>query len=318
MHIDQVLQRISDQSLEFIQQEVQVDYDQFQGLPTKFTYYSKVHQIQVALGPFPGEQTGSSWDYIVQTADSQTYALSLVHNYCHPSQPPENKKWILNYRVLGDEELMFFFREEHGMLVNMDLKQIADFHGHLCPDLVLGAKAVEKALDYFRAQEEEPLSLFVVAQNQTSALDAVQYLTGCTVGNQRLVVEDCGKHCYMFISNNTGRALELRMKPVHFHQERSYFELEEKVQNQGGTLREVSRMQSIISDWVQWLANISPGALFTAFETTSELPAVETCSRYLPCSKCGDLVQSKQTIIQGQHILCKACAVQAPCSCTVQ
>jgi formylmethanofuran dehydrogenase subunit E-like metal-binding protein len=29
------------------------------------------------------------------------------------------------------------------MIVNMALKRIADFHGHVCPDLVLGSKFCE-------------------------------------------------------------------------------------------------------------------------------------------------------------------------------
>ena len=41
------------------------------------------------------------------------------------------------------------------------------------------------------------------------------------------------------------------MKPVHFHLEGVYFDLEEKIQNQGGTLYEVARMQGMISQWVQ-------------------------------------------------------------------
>ena len=48
---------------------------------------------------------------------------------------------------MRDEELMFFFREERKMLVNMELKRVADFHGHICPDLVIGCKVHELAID---------------------------------------------------------------------------------------------------------------------------------------------------------------------------
>jgi formylmethanofuran dehydrogenase subunit E len=216
--------------------------------------------------------------------------------------------WTLDARILRDEELMSFFREEQCMLVNMDLKRIADFHGHLCPDLVIGARAVETALEYLQSKEEFQSNLFVIAHNQTSALDAIQYLTGCTLGNQRLKVNDWGKHRYQFISGATGRAVDVRMKPVHFHLEGTYFDLEEKVQQQGGTLYEVARMQGIISKWVQWLISMSAEALFTLEETACELPAVEVCSKYVQCSRCGDLVQRRKAVSTGIDLVCGPCS----------
>jgi formylmethanofuran dehydrogenase subunit E len=194
------------------------------------------------------------------------------------------------------------------MLVNMDLKRIADFHGHLCPDLVIGTKAVETALDYLQSKEELQSNLCVVAHNQTSALDAIQYLTGCTLGNQRLVVNDWGKHRYQFITGATGRAVDVRMKAVHFHLEGAYFELEEKVQQQGGTLYEVARMQGIINQWVQWLTSMPAEALFTVDERTCELPAVEVCSKYVQCIQCGDLVQQSKAVRLGDGLVCVSCA----------
>jgi formylmethanofuran dehydrogenase subunit E len=216
--------------------------------------------------------------------------------------------WTLDVRILRDEELMSFFREEQCMLVNMDLKRISDFHGHLCPDLVIGARAVETALDFLQSKEELPSNLCVVAHNQTSALDAIQYLTGCTLGNQRLVVNDWGKHRYQFISGTTGRAVDVRIRPVHFHLEGAYFDLEDKVQRQGGTLYEVARMQAIISQWVQWLTSISAEALFTVEETSCELPAVEVCSKYVQCIQCGDLVQKRKAVRLGDGLVCVSCA----------
>jgi len=49
---------------------------------------------------------------------------------------------------------MFFFREERKMLVNMELKRVADFHGHICPDLVIGCKVHELAIDILSKKED--------------------------------------------------------------------------------------------------------------------------------------------------------------------
>ncbi len=44
------------------------------------------------------------------------------------------------------------------MLAIEDLKKCADFHGHICPGLILGYKAAKKGLDMLneqRAEDEE-------------------------------------------------------------------------------------------------------------------------------------------------------------------
>ena len=40
---------------------------------------------------------------------------------------------------------MALLREERKVLLNIHLKRIVDFHGHLCPELVLGWKHCEYA-----------------------------------------------------------------------------------------------------------------------------------------------------------------------------
>mgnify|MGYP006283992633 FL=1 len=311
MNISQALKRIDDESIQVLRRSVRVDFDHSREKPKAFYINHQSHEIVSAVGPFAGDLTENDSLYIVHTADQLTYVLHGYRQMQHAAlmdMDNDLDSWTLDTRILRDEELMSFFREEQCMLVNMDLKRIADFHGHLCPDLVIGARAVEKALEVLQGQEELASNLFVISHNQTSALDAIQYLTGCTLGNQHLVVNDWGKHRYQFISGATGRAVDVRMKPIHFHLEGAYFELEEKVQRQGGTMYEVARMQGIISQWVQWLTSMPADALFTLEENTSELPAVEVCSKYVQCSRCGDLVQRRKAVSLGIDLVCGPCS----------
>ncbi|PIU23820.1 MAG: formylmethanofuran dehydrogenase, partial [Chloroflexi bacterium CG08_land_8_20_14_0_20_45_12] len=76
------------------------------------------------------------------------------------------------------------------MLVNMQLKRVIDFHGHLCPDLVIGCKAYELAMKTLCHRENLDGGLIVIAENTTNAIDAIQCLSGCTLGNQRLKIHD--------------------------------------------------------------------------------------------------------------------------------
>lgn len=230
MNISQALKRIDDESIQVLRRSVRVDFDHSGKKPRAFYINHQIHEIVSAIGPFAGDLTENDSLYIVHTADQLTYVLHGYRQMQHAALMDNDlDSWTLDARILRDEELMSFFREEQCMLVNVDLKRIADFHGHLCPELVIGARAVEHALKTLQKHEEIQSNFFVIAHNQTSALDAIQYLTGCTLGNQRLVVNDWGKHRYQFISGATGRAVDVRMKPVHFHLEGTYFELIEAV-----------------------------------------------------------------------------------------
>ena len=307
MDISKALQRIDDQSVDVIQRVVRVEVDQQTMRPRSFFVNHQEHEIVTVLGPFKGDFSDLDRVFVVQTFLGLTYVLHCVAGHDPALNAGLELQWILDSRILKDEELMSFFREDQCMLVNMDLKKIADFHGHVCPDLVIGAKAVSTALALL-TEDELTQGLSVIAQNRTSALDAIQHLTGCTFGNQRLVVEDFGKHRYMFILNSSNRALEIAMKPIHFQYESAYFELEKKVSRNGGTIQEVSRLQGLINAWVHWLTSMEDRDLFSVTETRREPPSAEACSKYLRCTQCGDLVQASRARTLGTATVCRPCA----------
>lgn len=99
------------------------------------------------------------------------------------------------------------------------LDEVAAFHGHVCPGLLLGirmAKAAMAALGEPRPEDEEVFSIF---ENDSCALDAVQYLTGCTAGKGNLFLKDYGKQVLTLAARPSGRAVRVvftgdRLKPL--------------------------------------------------------------------------------------------------------
>ena len=89
------------------------------------------------------------------------------------------------------------------MLLNMTLKRVVDFHGHLCPDLVIGRKFCQYVQKLISENESLGGGLSIIAENCTSALDSIQILLGASVGNQRLQILDFGKHNYTWLTRST-------------------------------------------------------------------------------------------------------------------
>lgn len=87
-----------------------------------------------------------------------------------------------------------------------------DFHGHACPGLAIGFRAAEAAiqfLGYTRSQDEE---IVCVAENDACGVDAIQLMTGCSVGKGNLILRDRGKQAFSFFNRNTGKRIRIVLK----------------------------------------------------------------------------------------------------------
>jgi formylmethanofuran dehydrogenase subunit E len=89
-----------------------------------------------------------------------------------------------------------------------------DFHGHECPGLAIGYKVCEMASERMDLQFSFDEELVCVTENDTCAVDAVQYITGCTLGKGNLVYRDTGKLAFSFFSRRTGESIRLILKSL--------------------------------------------------------------------------------------------------------
>lgn len=89
-----------------------------------------------------------------------------------------------------------------------------EFHGHTCPGLAIGIRVSELAMQ--RLDITECTSPVCVAETDMCALDAVQYLTGCTYGKGNLVHRDYGKAAFTFFdrTGQTGFRAVLNKRPI--------------------------------------------------------------------------------------------------------
>lgn len=90
------------------------------------------------------------------------------------------------------------------------------FHGHQCPGLAIGFKAVEGAVGELGLDIENPSideELVCVTENDACGVDAVQRLLGCTYGKGNLIPRLRGKMAFSFFDRLTGRGVRLCLKP---------------------------------------------------------------------------------------------------------
>jgi len=199
MHREEALRAINEDQLDYIQKPVSVDFDAAGRFPISFTHCGEKHVVSEILARFRMARTYPINAFLVRTAGDLVFLIYFQIKRVSRHRSIHQGSWVLSFRILHDHELMAFYRRERKMIVNMALKRIADFHGHLCPDLVLGCKLCEVIQNLLPPGEAANGIAAIIAENSTSAFDAIQIMLGATLGNQRLKVMDLGKHNYTVI-----------------------------------------------------------------------------------------------------------------------
>jgi formylmethanofuran dehydrogenase subunit E len=89
------------------------------------------------------------------------------------------------------------------------------FHGHECPGLAIGYRAALIAQEVLG----QPLSpttdeeVVCVTENDACGVDAVQVITGCTMGKGNLIYKPTGKMAFSFFLRKSGKSVRIVMKP---------------------------------------------------------------------------------------------------------
>lgn len=193
------------------------------------------------------------------------------------------------------------------MLFNVSLKRVVDFHGHICPELALGGKFCEFVQSLLEKETVANTDLSIISENTTSALDAIQVLLGVTVGNQRLMVLDYGKHNYTLFSRQHHRGWKLRLKSIYYGDEETYLGLENKIMHNEAMLEDMVRFKQLLDSRVRFILELPPEELFAIEEVDANARPQESASVYLTCSVCGEQVLASRSVESRNSIFCLPC-----------
>lgn len=160
----------------------------------------------------------------------------------------------------------------------------AAFHRHQCPGLAIGYRAVEVAMGALGrpmapAQDEE---LVCVTENDACGVDAVQVLTGCTLGKGNLIYRPTGKMAFSFFLRESGKRVRVILKPYpHDHMSRQ--------------------------EWQQFLLTGPAEQLFEAGLPGFDLPERARLFQSRTCELCGESAPEHKMRLQDGRLVCLDC-----------
>ncbi len=292
-----IFRQIDVDQVEPIQQRIAVDYDNSLQAPLGFRHDGRRYEVTELVASFRESSDDPSALFLVR-AGQEVYAL--YQDLIEQEGPfLWRGQWVLHFQV--EEE------KEEPMLVDLKLKHAADFHGHLCPDLAIGYQASRYALDQLAVDRLWGGELRAVVENTTSAVDAVQQITGCTLANRRLRLHDYGRHVYTFLCGE-GPGLRLALRPGAAPPDAEFLALEQAIEAGRATLLQTARYQTLLDRRIAALLQLAPETLFDAGRVTVEWPEAPCTSALVPCDSCGELVVATHLLSDGERRLCRPCS----------
>ena len=94
-----------------------------------------------------------------------------------------------------------------------DWQKAVEFQGHSCPGLAIGFKAVKAAQEKMGIAFSSDEEVVCVTENDACGVDAIQLLTGCSIGKGNLIYRGTGKMAFSFFNRKNGESLRVIIKP---------------------------------------------------------------------------------------------------------
>jgi len=178
------------------------------------------------------------------------------------------------------------------------LEKSTTIHGHICAGQVIGVRLAMIGLREIGINEprgKERKDFYVLVEIDRCATDAIQTVTGCTLGKRSLKWLDYGIMAATFVNLKNGKAVRITALEEAREAAKKYCpEIDNRYRQQLEAYRVMSEAE-----------------LFRIQPVTVVVPAQDMPGRPLQrvqCERCGDWVQDCREVQQNGKTLCRPCA----------
>lgn len=185
-----------------------------------------------------------------------------------------------------------------------DLRDVVQFHGHLCPGLALGYRVAKAALRELGADRPQDEELVAVVENDSCAADAIQFITGCTFGKGNFIFRDFGKHVYTVYNRRTGRGVRISEDFRGFEGDTRFSELRARQESGEDVSRE---MQAYKMEKTAAILAADEKDIMTITEVTTAPPHEARLRGSMRCAVCGEKFMESRGRVKGGRIVCIPC-----------
>lgn len=190
----------------------------------------------------------------------------------------------------------------------------AQMHGHFCPGLAMGVMMAARAMQMIRGNSDGLEDLLAITETNNCVSDGIQYVTGCTFGNNALIFKDYGKVAFT-LTKRDGKGIRISgrpdakayMKEAHPLFSDSYKKV---VGEQNHKEEEIAKFKKLGVEKAFATLTLDFDRLFKIEEVNVEIPPYAPSHESFICEKCGESVMATRIIDKAGNQLCIPCAGQ--------
>ena len=177
------------------------------------------------------------------------------------------------------------------------LEKSTKIHGHICAGQVIGVRLSiiglrEIGIDDPKGAQRK--DFYVLVEIDRCATDAIQSVTGCSLGKRSLKWLDYGIMAATFVNLKSGESVRIALEEAREASKKYCPEIEDKYKQQLEAYRVMPEDE-----------------LFKIQQVKVNIPDADMPgrpSKRVQCDKCGDWVQDCRDVEKNGEILCKPCA----------
>jgi formylmethanofuran dehydrogenase subunit E len=190
-----------------------------------------------------------------------------------------------------------------------DWEKVVEFHGHSCPGLAVGYRVARIALRELAGERAVDEELVAVVENDACGVDAVQFLTGCTLGKGNLIYRDYGKHVFTFICRNSKKAVRIAVLGSVWRQnEEGYRELRARVFGGKASPQERELFRRHQEERTRYILEAPEDEFCAVRHLTAEPPSRARIFDSVTCAFCAEPVAESRARVREGKLACIPCA----------
>jgi formylmethanofuran dehydrogenase subunit E len=155
------------------------------------------------------------------------------------------------------------------------------------------------------AQDEE---IVAIVEADNCAVDAIQYLTGCTFGKGNLIHLDYGKNAFTFVRRSDGKAVRVVVRAGGWGRESGEdATLSGDAPGGEGPSEPGKTSELDRGARAQWILEAPLEDILEIREVDREVPRRARIHESVPCSSCGEHVMETRARLFRGRVLCIPC-----------
>lgn len=193
------------------------------------------------------------------------------------------------------------------------LERAGEIHGHYCPGLAFGVRAGYRAVSELQAHSIGMEEVVAIVETNSCFSDGIQFVTGCTFGNNGLIYRDYGKTAVTVarrdgegvrVSINVGSGFLAKREPEAMKL------FQKVVTERNGNADDQARLMELWRKASFNMLEVLDGELLDAKMVTAEIPGYARMFGSAKCSVCGEsIMEPRARLVQGRPV-CIPCSGQ--------